>query len=105
MSPSLRALHALVPDAICEGGWGGGKAGGASGGGAAAVTGTAFPPPPPPSPEQVQVVIPRRVHVCKTGREEVPFKYLCWFCYRTQLPRDVVFIGDDEGPAAEHDAD
>merc|ERR1711924_503508 len=22
---------------------------------------------------QVQVVIPRRVHVCKTGREEVPF--------------------------------
>ena len=53
----------------------------------------------------MQVVIPRRVHVCKTGREEVPFKYLCWFCYRTQLPRDVVFIDDDEGPAAEHDAD
>jgi len=55
---------------------------------------------------QVQVIIPRRVHVCKTGREEVPFKYLCWFCYRTQLPRDVVFIGDDEGAAAtEHDED
>ena len=43
---------------------------------------------------------------------QVPFKYLCWFCYRTQLPRDVVFIGDDDGAefgddgaAAEHDED
>jgi hypothetical protein len=49
---------------------------------------------------QVQVIIPRRVHVCKTDREEVPFKYLCWFCYRTKLPRDVLFV-DDEGGGAE----
>lgn len=45
---------------------------------------------------QVQVIIPRRVHVCKTGGDEVPFKYLCWLCYKTALPRDVVFVDDDE---------
>lgn len=46
--------------------------------------------------EQVQVIIPRRVHVCKTGGDEVPFKYLCWLCYKTTLPRDVVFVDDDD---------
>ena len=43
---------------------------------------------------QVQVIIPRRVHVCKTGRELVPFKYLCWFCSGMRLPRDLYFIND-----------
>lgn len=43
---------------------------------------------------QVQVIIPRRVNVCKTGQDEVPFKYLCWFCYRMGLPRDLYFVDD-----------
>ena len=49
---------------------------------------------------QVQSLIPRRVHVCKSGREEVPFKYLCWLCYRMHLPRDLYLI-DDAGGAEE----
>ena len=44
----------------------------------------------------VQVVIPRRVLVCKTGKEVIPFKYLCWLCYRVKLPRDLYLVDDDE---------
>ena len=46
---------------------------------------------------QVQTIIPRRVHVRKTGKEEVPFKYLCWFCHRMGLERDLYLIDDAEG--------
>jgi len=47
--------------------------------------------------KQVQVVIPRRVLVRKTGKELIPFKYLCWLCYRTKLPRDLYLVdGDDD---------
>ena len=48
------------------------------------------------SASQVQTIIPRRVHVRKTGKEEVPFKYLCWFCHRMGLPRDLYLIDDTE---------
>ncbi|CAJ1351038.1 unnamed protein product, partial [Effrenium voratum] len=44
--------------------------------------------------QRVQAIIPRRVHVRKTGQELLPFKYLCWFCFRTQLPRDLIFLDD-----------
>ena len=33
----------------------------------------------------------------KTGKEEVPFKYLCWFCHCMGLPRDLYLIDDTEG--------
>eukprot|EP00434_Breviolum_minutum_P013069 symbB.v1.2.011515.t1/scaffold777.1/size163462/6 len=46
--------------------------------------------------QRVQAIIPRRVHVRKTGEEILPFKYLCWFCYRTELPRDLLFVNDVE---------
>mmetsp|Transcript_33330 Transcript_33330/g.55113 ORF Transcript_33330/g.55113 Transcript_33330/m.55113 type:complete len:209 (+) Transcript_33330:101-727(+) len=52
---------------------------------------------------QVQVIVPRRVYVCKTNGPEVPFKYLCWFCYRAQLKRDIFFLEDDEADEAEAD--
>lgn len=39
----------------------------------------------------VQLVVPRRVLVRKTGHDAVPFKHLVWFCYRTKLKRDVMF--------------
>ena len=42
----------------------------------------------------VQVILPRRVHVRKTGGELIPFKYLCWLCYRMCLPRDLYFLDD-----------
>ena len=29
-------------------------------------------------------------------QEILPFKYLCWFCYRTELPRDLLFVNDVE---------
>lgn len=44
----------------------------------------------------VQVIIPRRVQVCKSGGSSLPFKYLCWFCVGAQLPRDVIFVDDAE---------
>ncbi|CAE7269716.1 unnamed protein product, partial [Symbiodinium pilosum] len=43
---------------------------------------------------QVQVIIPRRVHVRKSGQDVLPFKYLCWFCVGTKLPRDLIFVND-----------
>ena len=46
-------------------------------------------------PATGQVVIPRRVLVRKTGREMIPFKYLCWLCYRVNLPRDLYLVDDD----------
>ena len=42
--------------------------------------------------EHIQVIVPRRVHVRKTNGERVPFKYLCWLCYRVGLARDLVFV-------------
>ncbi|GAB5359546.1 hypothetical protein AAMO2058_000553200 [Amorphochlora amoebiformis] len=50
---------------------------------------------------KVQVIIPRRVYVCKTGKTPVPFKYLVWLCYRTRLPKDLVFVEDDGGETRE----
>ncbi|CAE8677884.1 unnamed protein product [Polarella glacialis] len=50
---------------------------------------------------QVQVIIPRRVHVRKTDQNVLPFKYLCWFCFRARLPRDLLFVDDEsDGNAA-----
>lgn len=43
-----------------------------------------------------QVIIPRRVHVRKVEGSELPFKYLCWFTIGAQLPRDLIFVDDDE---------
>ena len=45
---------------------------------------------------KIQVIIPRRVYVKKTNADEVPFKYLCWFCYGVRLPRDLILIDDDQ---------
>lgn len=42
----------------------------------------------------VQVIIPRRVQVKKSDAAAVPFKYLCWFCYKANLERDVLFVDD-----------
>ena len=48
--------------------------------------------------DEVQAIVPRRVWVRKqTDENETPFKYLCWFCCRAQLPRDLIFVNDDEG--------
>ncbi|CAK8990156.1 unnamed protein product [Durusdinium trenchii] len=44
--------------------------------------------------KRVQALIPRRVHVRKSGEEILPFKYLCWFCFGTKLPRDLIFVND-----------
>lgn len=41
---------------------------------------------------KVQCIIPRRVLVRKSGKTQVPFKYLCWLCYNVNLPRDMYFI-------------
>eukprot|EP00435_Cladocopium_sp_Y103_P023783 s3109_g5.t2 len=54
--------------------------------------------------QQVQAIIPRRVHVRKTGKEILPFKYLCWFCCGTQLPRDLIFVDDAVQDACEEEA-
>jgi|TARA_B100000524_G_scaffold333482_1_gene221370 hypothetical protein len=43
----------------------------------------------------VQAIVPRRVHVRKSGGAEIPFKYLCWFCSGVKLKRDLVFVDDD----------
>lgn len=48
---------------------------------------------------QVQVIIPRRVFVCKREGPEVPFKYLCWLCYRLGLKRDLYFLSDTDDDA------
>lgn len=42
--------------------------------------------------EHVQVIIPRKCYVMKKGGTEVPFRYLCWLCYRMRLERDLYLI-------------
>ena len=44
----------------------------------------------------VQAIIPRRVWVKKRDAVELPFKYLCWFCYRVGLERDLIFVDDED---------
>jgi len=41
---------------------------------------------------RVQVIIPRKCYVFKKGGTEVPFRYLCWLCYKMNLERDLYFI-------------
>lgn len=41
---------------------------------------------------RVQCVVPRRVRVCKTGKDAVPFKQLVWLCYDVALSKDLIFI-------------
>lgn len=44
-------------------------------------------------PSHVQTIVPRKVWVHKSGRaEDVPFKYLCWLCYKLDLERDLYLI-------------
>ena len=43
----------------------------------------------------VQCIIPRRVWVKKRDADELPFKYLCWFCCRAALERDLLFVEED----------
>ncbi len=45
-------------------------------------------------PAHVQLVLPRRVRVCKTGLPPVPFKFMAWVCYRMALPRDLYLVGE-----------
>ena len=41
----------------------------------------------------VQCIIPRRVMVRKKDQESpVPFKYLCWLCYKTHFKADLMFV-------------
>ena len=47
--------------------------------------------------DAVQAIVPRRVWVRKVDGDELPFKYLVWFCCRARLRRDLIFIDDDEG--------
>ena len=42
--------------------------------------------------KEVQVIIPRKCYVFKVGGAEVPFKYLCWLCYRLKLDKDLYLI-------------
>ena len=42
--------------------------------------------------KEVQVIIPRKCYVFKVGGAEVPFKYLCWLCYRMKLEKDLYLI-------------
>jgi len=48
----------------------------------------------------VQVIVPRRVQVKKSGQSPLPFKYLVWLCYRCELERDLIFVDDEEGTDA-----
>ena len=45
-------------------------------------------------PARVQLVLPRRVRVCKTGLPPVPFKFMAWVCYNMGLERDLYLIGE-----------
>ena len=48
--------------------------------------------------DDVQAIVPRRVWVRKANQQdETPFKYLTWFCCRTALERDLIFVDDDGG--------
>uniref|UniRef100_A0A6B2LLZ6 Uncharacterized protein n=1 Tax=Arcella intermedia TaxID=1963864 RepID=A0A6B2LLZ6_9EUKA len=40
----------------------------------------------------IQCIIPKKVFIRKTGKEELPFKYLVWFCYKVGLEKDLYFI-------------
>ena len=42
--------------------------------------------------KHVQVIIPRKCYVFKKGGTEVPFRYLCWLCYKMNLERDLYLI-------------
>jgi hypothetical protein len=44
--------------------------------------------------DKVQLILPRRVRVCKTGQAPVPFKYLVWVCYAMELERDLYLVGE-----------
>ena len=46
--------------------------------------------------QHVQTIVPRRVWVRKTDGDVVPFKYLCWFCCRARLSRDLLFVDDND---------
>ena len=46
--------------------------------------------------DHVQAIVPRRAWVKKRGDKELPFKYLCWFCSRTALSRDLLFVEDGD---------
>lgn len=46
--------------------------------------------------EHVQAIIPRRTFVRKMDGDELPFKYLCWFCWQAELRRDLVFVDDGD---------
>jgi len=43
---------------------------------------------------RVQLVLPRRVKVCKTGLAPVPFKFMAWVCYGLELERDLYLVGE-----------
>ena len=45
-------------------------------------------------PERVQLVLPRRVKVCKTGLAPVNFKFMNWVCYGMELDRDLYLVGE-----------
>ena len=44
----------------------------------------------------VQAIVPRRVWVRKVDGDELPFKYLVWFCSGVKLKRDLLFLDDEE---------
>jgi len=46
--------------------------------------------------EHVQAIIPRRTFVRKMDGDELPFKYLCWFCWQAELSRDLIFVDDGD---------
>jgi len=46
--------------------------------------------------EHIQAIIPRRTFVRKMDGDELPFKYLCWFCWQAELRRDLVFVDDGD---------
>ena len=46
--------------------------------------------------EAVQCIIPRKTWVRKRDGAELGFKYLCWFCCRTTLDRDLMLVDDED---------
>jgi len=46
--------------------------------------------------EHIQAIIPRRTFVRKMDGDELPFKYLCWFCWQAELSRDLIFVDDGD---------
>ncbi len=43
---------------------------------------------------QVQLVLPRRLKVCKTDGPPVPFKQMLWLCHGCKLALDLNFVGE-----------